>query len=167
MGKIYKNGILFAGSTDSAKSVAFDNTDTGLEADNVQEAIEEVKDKVDTDINNLDTELNQKQDTLSAQNFSISLSCDSSLSDPQIKMSRNYGKIVHINGAISITSPGVWKTIGKIPSGYRPIAQLYFPLYKLGEYSKNVLYVDNNGNFGVNSVESGNDYFFDMVYITS
>ena len=34
---------VFAGSTDSAKSVAFDNTDTGLEADNVQEAIEEVK----------------------------------------------------------------------------------------------------------------------------
>ncbi len=47
MGKIYKNGILFAGSTDSAKSVAFDNTDTGLEADNVQEAIEEVKNKTE------------------------------------------------------------------------------------------------------------------------
>lgn len=42
MGKIYKNGILFAGSTENARSVAFDNTDTRIEADNVQTAIEEV-----------------------------------------------------------------------------------------------------------------------------
>ncbi len=53
MGKIYKNGILFAGSTDSAKSVAFDNTNTDLEADNVQEAIEEIKDDVAVINNNL------------------------------------------------------------------------------------------------------------------
>lgn len=46
MGKIYKNGILFAGSTENARSVAFDNTDTGIEADNVQGAIEEIKDDV-------------------------------------------------------------------------------------------------------------------------
>lgn len=46
MGKIYKNGILFAGSTENARSVAFDNTDTGIEADNVQAAIEEIKDDV-------------------------------------------------------------------------------------------------------------------------
>ena len=39
MGKIYKNGILFAGSTENARSVAFDNTDTGIEADNEQGAI--------------------------------------------------------------------------------------------------------------------------------
>lgn len=58
MGKIYKNGILFAGSTDSAKSVAFDNTDTGLEADNVQEAIEEVKSGIDLDIENINSNLN-------------------------------------------------------------------------------------------------------------
>lgn len=42
MGKIYKNGILFAGSTENARSVAFDNADTGLEAANVQGAIEEI-----------------------------------------------------------------------------------------------------------------------------
>lgn len=166
MGKIYKNGILFAGSTENARSVAFDNTDTGIEADNVQGAIAELKSEVDTDIDNISAEINNKQNILIAQNFSISLSCDTSLSDPQIKVSRRYGKIIHINGTISITSPGVWKMIGNIPSGYRPTTQIYFPLYKLGEYSKNILYVDNTGSFGVNSVESGNDYFFDLVYIT-
>lgn len=50
MGKIYKNGILFAGGTDNAKSVAFDNTDTDLKANNVQDAIKEVKNDV-TEIN--------------------------------------------------------------------------------------------------------------------
>ncbi len=46
MGKIYKNGILFAGSTENARSVAFDNADTDLESTNVQEAIEEIKSDV-------------------------------------------------------------------------------------------------------------------------
>ena len=57
MGKIYKNGILFAGSTENAKSIAFQNTDTGLEADNVQEAIEEVKSGIDLDIENINSNL--------------------------------------------------------------------------------------------------------------
>ena len=57
MGKIYKNGILFAGSTENAKSIAFENTDTGLEADNVQEAIEEVKSGIDLDIENINSNL--------------------------------------------------------------------------------------------------------------
>lgn len=46
MGKIYKNGILFAGSTENARSVAFDNTDTRIEADNVQGAIEEIDNNI-------------------------------------------------------------------------------------------------------------------------
>lgn len=46
MGKIYKNGILFAGSTDNASAISFNNADTGIEATNVQGAIEEIKDDV-------------------------------------------------------------------------------------------------------------------------
>lgn len=51
MGKIYKNGILFAGSTDNASAISFNNADTGIEATNVQEAIKEIKNDI-TDINN-------------------------------------------------------------------------------------------------------------------
>lgn len=50
MGKIYKNGILFAGSTENARSVAFDNTDTGIEADNVQTVIEEMANKLNSNL---------------------------------------------------------------------------------------------------------------------
>lgn len=46
MGKIYKNGILFAGSTDNASAISFNNADTGIEATNVQGAIEEVTDGI-------------------------------------------------------------------------------------------------------------------------
>ena len=46
MGKIYKNGILFAGSTENARSVTFDNADTGLESTNVQEAIKEINNSI-------------------------------------------------------------------------------------------------------------------------
>ena len=60
MGKIYKNGILFAGSTENARSVAFDNADTGLKANNVQEAIEEV----DNNINAINTKLVEKQNKI-------------------------------------------------------------------------------------------------------
>ncbi len=42
MGKIYKNGILFAGSTENAGSVTFNNEETSLESTNVQGAIEEI-----------------------------------------------------------------------------------------------------------------------------
>lgn len=51
MGKIYKNGILFAGSTGNADSVAFNNEGTSLEATNVQGAIKEINNDV-ADINN-------------------------------------------------------------------------------------------------------------------
>lgn len=57
MGKIYKNGILFAGSTENARSVTFDNADTGLESTNVQEAIEEIKRGIDSDIENTNSNL--------------------------------------------------------------------------------------------------------------
>lgn len=43
MGKIVRNGVTYGGSSTSAENVAYDNTDSGLEAVVVQDAIDELK----------------------------------------------------------------------------------------------------------------------------
>ncbi len=64
MGKIYKNGILFAGSTDNASAISFNNADTGIEAANVQGAIEEIKRKNDIDKSSIDNSINEINNNL-------------------------------------------------------------------------------------------------------
>lgn len=66
MGKIYKNGILFAGSTENAGSVAFNNAKTGLEAVNVQGAIEEIKSGIDNEISKISANLLPKEITVTS-----------------------------------------------------------------------------------------------------
>lgn len=93
------------------------------------------------------------------ENFTIPLSYDTSLSNVKINLSKRYGKVIHINGEFSISTSGTWKTFGKIPLERRPTVKLYLPLFRFGETSKNVLYINNNGNIGVNSVETRDAFF--------
>ena len=51
MPKIIKNGVTYIGTSDNAAAVSYNNTSSGLNATNVQGAIDEVKGK----INNLQT----------------------------------------------------------------------------------------------------------------
>ena len=43
MGKIYRNGVVYGGTTNIAGNIRYDNTGTGLNAVTVQNAITEVK----------------------------------------------------------------------------------------------------------------------------
>ena len=42
MGKIIKKGVPYGGSSDNARSIKYDNTDSDLQATNVQDAIDEL-----------------------------------------------------------------------------------------------------------------------------
>ncbi len=148
---------------ETAKNIAFDDTNTTIDASTVHDAIE----NIDSFVNALTTQLNNFNESLSTKELNISLNIDtSSLSSVKINSSTSYGKVVNIYGEVTIETPGVWKKIGTIPSEYRCEKQLYFPIFRLGEISKNIIYVNNNGTFGINSTEGGN-YNFNITYIAS
>ena len=46
MGKLMRNGVPYSGSTDSAKHIKFDPTNTALSGTNVQHVIEEISSKL-------------------------------------------------------------------------------------------------------------------------
>lgn len=118
------------------------------------------------EISALNSNLSNKQNKLSAKNFTIPISIDtSSLSSAKINIARCYGNVVHVCGEVSIKAAGTWKKIGNIPSEYATKTQFYVPLFRFGATSKNTLYILSDGTFGVNSIETGDAYFFDFIYI--
>lgn len=148
---------------ETAKNIAFDDSTTTITGSTVHEAIE----NIDISVDSITTQLNNLITSVSTEEFAIPISIDtSSLSDAKINSSISCGKVVNIYGEVTIETPGVWKKIGTIPSEYRCKNQLYFPLFRLGEVSKNILYVNHNGVFGINSTEEGN-YCFNITYIAS
>ena len=46
MGKIIRNGIPYSGSSNSARSINYDNTNSGLEAQTAQAAVDELNKKI-------------------------------------------------------------------------------------------------------------------------
>lgn len=169
MGKIYKNGILFAGSTENARSVAFDNTDTGIEADNVQGAIEEIKDDVAEINSNLDDFNSIKKHQITS--FSgITVGTTGTNAIFLVKRGNHVDFDLCFD---NITTPnGSWIKICTLPEEYRSVAYIRtvtFNLENVKTASTYAIYITgsdvNIRNLSSNEAQTKNYLQFHISYV--
>lgn len=161
-------------NSDEASEISYDNTDSGLTADDVQDAIDEIAPALTaegTSYDNTDSGLTAEDvqdaidelNTLSSEviNFT-NANCDTAY---KIRVAK-YGKIVNMSGMIHPTADIAANSVltNLVPAGYRPNGSVY------STSTNNVILIaDDSGNIGLANVSAGLSnggyYPFNIIFI--
>ena len=130
--------------TITAQNVGYDNTSSGLTADDVQEAIDE-----------LNTDLSAKQDTLTVETLNPTVSKGSCVA-------KRYGKVVNVQLRGVITANADETLVSGLPI---PQAIISASIYFIDTMNKTAFYLDNSGMLKPSSAISSHNTFLSFTYI--
>ncbi len=126
MGTIYRNGVPFAGVTPTALSVSYDDSTSGLNAGNVQAAIDNLDEKVDdntSDISTAESNITSLTSRVSTAESDIS-TAESNITSLTSRVSTAESNITSLTSRVSTAESNITSLTSRVSTAERNIVSI-------------------------------------------